>query len=160
EVLLTQRHALNNYPGEGVRPLEALRKHYAEAGGLQCDAGARECSGPAFMSDSYADYRQDLAAGTVSERSRYSCRPDKGICISQERERWRCNLEGNCLSYDPSRWWCAWRQEFCFSRVKFGDWASPIKQNDVIRLKLDGSEGELVYDMSDGFLRIAQDALT
>jgi hypothetical protein len=166
KVLLTQRHALNNYPGEGVRTLDALRKHYAEAGGLQCDAGAQECSGPAFMNESYAGYRQALLAArasgtrTVSDLSRYSCRPDKGICISHEREHWRCNLDGNCLSYDPTRWWCAWRQEFCFSRVKFGDWASPIKQNDVIRLKLDGSAPELVYDMPDGFLRIAQDALT
>lgn len=166
KVLLTQRHALNNYPGQGVQTWEALRKVYAKDGGLECDAGGKECSGPAYMNESYAGHREALLAarasrtGVVSDPSRYSCRPDKGICISQEREHWRCNLEGNCLSYDPTRWWCAWRQEFCFSRVKFGDWASPIKQNDVIRLKLDGSAAELVYDMSDGFLRIAQDALT
>jgi hypothetical protein len=166
KVLLTQRHALNNYPGAGVATLEKLRSGYADAGGLQCDAGGRECDGPAFEKESYAGYRQELLAdrrsgtGTLADPRRHSCRPDKRICISQEREHWRCNLAGNCLSYDPTRWWCAWRQEFCFSRVKFGGWGSPIKENDLVRLKLDGSAAELVYDMSDGFLRIAQDALT
>lgn len=166
KVLLTQRHALNNYPGEGVATLDVLRNHYADAGGLKCDPGGRECDGPTFVKESYAGYRQALLAArtsrtrALSDPPRYSCRPDQGICISQEREHWRCNPDGNCLSYDPTRWWCAWRQEFCFSRVKFGDWASPIKQNDVVRLKLDGSAPELMYDMSDGFLRIAQDALT
>ena len=165
-VLLTQRHALNNYPGQRVATLEKLRTYYAVTGGLECDPGQRECHAPAFEKQNYGGYRQALlaarkgGAGLVSDVPRYSCRPDKGICISPERDHWRCNLDGNCLSYDPTRWWCAWRQEFCFSRVKFGDWASPIKENDIVEVKLDGTGRHLVYDMSDGFLRIAQDALT
>jgi hypothetical protein len=166
KILLTQRHALNNYPGERLATLETLREDYALTGGLECDSGWRECYAPTFLKEAYHKYRQalltmrKLGGGSVSDQPRYSCRPDKGVCVSQERDYWRCDLDGNCLSYDPTRWWCAWRQEFCFSRVKFGDWASPIKENDVIQLKLDGAETELAYNMSDGFLRIAQDALT
>jgi hypothetical protein len=170
-LVLQQRHALNNYPGEGVAAgrdginLEELKEAHHKVGNLlQCDAEQRECSAPWIKE--YALYRKELlearrmAGGANPDWARqWSCRPDTGWCTSQERDYWRCDVNGRCLTFDPTRWWCAVRQEFCYSRVKFGDWGSALKVGDDIELRLDQSQ-VLLYDMAHGLLPIAQEALT
>jgi hypothetical protein len=168
---LLQRHALNNYPGEGLRggrtsvtPEELYEGLAAQGFQFHCDPDHRECTSPdaipyAVFRRALADQRLRNAANASDWARRWSCQPDRGVCI-RERYRWYCDVGKHCVSYDPSRWWCAERQEFCFSRVKFGDWNSALQERETIEnLTLEPSK-VLIYEMAHGLVPIAQEALT
>src|SRR5262245_60615586 len=87
----------------------------------------------------------------------WTCRPDKNLCVSKATDHWKCDPKSRqCLSYDPSRWWCAPRSEFCFSSVQFSDWGGPLREGDVLPF----TAADLIYDASDDFVRIVEDAVT
>jgi hypothetical protein len=175
---IRQRYAINNYPGEGVLTLGELQRATRQ---LECGSG-NDCKAPR-RTIPYAEFLRSRTPPPPSDAStvlvpkdkgvEWRCRPEKGICLSRETDHWRCDAGkeaagSRCLSYDPVRWWCVPRREFCYQTVPFGDWGSPYKEGSLITIQLqpkkDASgqtiDQDHVYDMSHGILSIAQDVLT
>lgn len=173
-----QRYAVNNYPGEGVSTLGELQRATRQ---LECGKG-NDCQAPR-RTIPYAEFLRSRTPPPKSEGApvvvpkdkgvEWRCRPEKGICLSRETDHWRCDggketLGARCISYDPARWWCVPRREFCYQTVPFGDWGSPYKEGSLITIQLQpkkdasgqNTDQDHVYDMSHGILSIAQDVLT
>jgi hypothetical protein len=174
---IRQRYAINNYPNESVATLADLKRTVKL---LEC-TGGNDCRAPR-RTIPYTEFLRTRAPPSTSDKStvivpkdkgvEWRCRPEKGVCLSRETDHWRCEAgkdpaSSTCIGYDPARWWCVPRREFCYQTVPFGDWGSPHKEGSLVTVRLRPSkdasgqtiEEDHVYDMSHGILSIAQDVL-
>ncbi|HRD77791.1 MAG TPA: hypothetical protein PK264_17940, partial [Hyphomicrobiaceae bacterium] len=193
DFVIRQRYAINNYPEEGRLGLGEVKK----MPGVTCSADQAECSAPrrrislvefkrlktsapadpkAAPVPKVADKTKRADDETPRVQSEWRCDAGAGMCFSRERDTWRCDAStGRCMSYDAARWWCVPRREFCSQRVPFGDWGSPLKEGDRVKvgLKPRGGTGGVekdanghpiydlhVYDMAHPLVTIAADVLT